>query len=616
MFDVLSEQVGRKIVLLGNEAIVRGALEAGVKFATTYPGTPASEIGDTFSRIAKVANVYFEYSVNEKIALEAAAGAAFSGLKSLVSFKHFGLNVASDSLMPIAYVGTKGFVIVSADDPSCHSSAQSEQDSRSYARLAHIPTLEPANPQECKDMTKFAFELSEKFEIPVLIRLTTRVAHQRGVVTLGEIKRTKQKAEFVKNLEKFNTVSPHTIEMHKRILQKMEDIKKISEKTKFNFSINEKKAKVGVIVCGAPFGYVMEALEKLNVKLPVLKLGLTYPVPEQKISKFIKNLNSVLIVEELDPWIENEVKAIAKRAKPKLKIYGKGLLPKAGEYREEAIIQAILKLLKKKPKFNLEKHLGEVKNIKLPERFAVLCPGCPHRAAFFAVKEVCPDCIFGGDIGCYILGIFPPLNTQDFILSMGASIGVIHGINKATNQKTIAFIGDSTFFHAGMPSLLNTVFNKSNPLVIILDNRYTAMTGHQPHPGTGYTGMGEFIKPVDIEQVVRSFGIKNVKTIDPFDVNKMKKFVKKFLNQKKVSVIVAKRECQLMALRKMRRMGVKIPRYQINRNKCKKCGVCLLKFGCPAIYRDDGNYTINEDLCTGCGVCSKICPYKAIKVKK
>jgi len=611
------EEAGKKVILLGNEAIARGALEAGVKFATTYPGTPASEIGDTFSRIAKSANIYFEYSTNEKVALEAAAGACFSRLKSIVSFKHFGMNVASDSLMPIAYVGTKGLVIVNADDPGCHSSAQSEQDNRYYARLAHIPMLEPSDPQECKDMIKFAFELSEKYEIPVLVRITTRVAHQKGIVELGEIKKEIKEAKFVKDLKKFNNLPPHTMEMHERILEKIEKIREeISETTGFNFVL-EGNGKVGIVTSGISFCYVREALDELNINLPILKLGLTYPLPTKKIADFIKDLEKVLIVEELEPLIEEGIKKIAKEGNPKLKIYGKDVLPKAGEFRVEHVIKAISKILKLNFNFDFDKHLEEVKNIKIARRFPVLCPGCPHRATFFAAKEVCPDCIFSGDIGCYILGIFPPFQTQDFIFSMGASVGVSHGIKKATNQKVISFIGDSTFFHAGMPGLINTVFNKSNPLIIILDNRYTAMTGHQPHPGTGYTGMREETKPLDIEKVVRGFGIKNVETIDPFDVEKMKVTIKKFLDSKEVSVIVAKRECQLMAVRRMKKEGIKIQKYEIDQSKCKKCGTCLLKLGCPAIYRDkEGNYHIDENLCTGCGVCAKVCPFNAIKVKK
>jgi len=614
--DLLAER--GKLLLLGNEAIVRGALEANVKFASTYPGTPASEIGDTFAKIAKQAGIYFEYSTNEKVALEAAAGAAFSGLRAIVSFKQFGLNVASDSFFPIAYVGTKaGLVIVCADDPSCWSSAQSEQDTRFYSLMAHVPMLEPSDAQECKDFTKFAFESSEKFEIPVLIRLTTRVSHSRGIVKLGEMKREEVKAEFVKDLKRFDNMPPHTMEMHERILQKIEKIRKVSEKTKLNFILNKNsKSKFGIIVSGVSFNYVVEALDDLNLKVPVFKLGLTHPLPYEKLGKFIKSFDSILVVEELEPIIEKEVREIAKEFNPKLKIYGKSLLPNSGEYREEMIIKALEKISGKKyRKINFEKS-KEMKKIDIARRFALLCPGCPHRATFYAVKKVAgKDAIFGGDIGCYILGIYPPLYTQDFCISMGANLGIIHGIKKVSNQKAVCFIGDSTFFHAGMPGLVNMVFNKSNPLVIILDNRYTAMTGHQPHPGTGYTGMNEKTTEIKIEDVVKSFGIKNVKVIDPFNLAEMEKGVREFLEKDEISVIVARRECQLMAVRRMKKEGIKIPKYEIT-EKCIKCGICLKNFGCPAIHEKDGNFYIDETMCTGCGVCAQICPVKAIQVKK
>jgi indolepyruvate ferredoxin oxidoreductase alpha subunit len=613
------EKPGKKVILLGNEAIVRGALESGVGFASTYPGTPASEIGDTFARIAKRAGIYFEYSVNEKVALEVAAGAAFSGVKSIVSMKHFGLNVASDSLMPIAYVGASPMVVVVADDPNCWSSAQSEQDSRWYARLAHIPMLEPSDPQEAKDFVKVAFDLSEKFEIPVLVRTTTRVSHMRGIVTLGKMIKGKTKGFFVKDLKKFYNLPPEIMEMHKRILEKIEKIRNFSEKSKINRILNGNvKSDVGIITSGVSFNYVMDSLKELDLKIPILKLSLTYPLPEEKIKNFIKKFKSVLVVEELDPVVEGEIHKLAKEVNPRLKIFGKNLLPKVGEFKIENVVYAISKITKKKLNFNFDAHSKKVKGLKIPKRFPVMCPGCPHRATFYAAKLAAEkNTVFGGDIGCYLLGIFPPLETQDFLLSMGASIGIVHGVKKVSDQKVISFLGDSTFFHAGMPGVLNTVFNKSNPLVIILDNRYTAMTGHQPHPGTGITGMGEETAHIEIDDVVKGLGIKNVKVIDPFNLKEMIKAVKEFLNKKETSVIVAKRECQLMVIRRKRKQGIPIPKFEINQNKCKKCGTCLYQFGCPAIYKaEDGSFHIEEDLCTGCGVCVQVCPNKAIKVKK
>lgn len=604
-----------KTILLGNEAIARGALESGVGFVSTYPGTPASEIGDTFARIAKTFGIYFEYSVNEKVALEAAAGASFAGVKSLVAMKHYGLNVASDSFMPIVYLGASPMVVVVADDPNCWSSIQSEQDSRWYSRLAHIPMIEPSSPQEAKDFTKLAFRISEKFQIPVLIRTTTRVSHTRGIVKLGKLVKGKTSGKFVKNPVRFNTLPPHILDMHREVLEKMEKIRKFSERTKINFIING-KGRVGIITSGIGYEYVVDSLNELKLKLPVLKLSFTYPLPEKKIKNFIKKLKTVLVVEELDDILEEEVRKIAKDSNPKLEVHGKDLLPKAGEYKIEHVIYAISKLTKKKFSLDFAKHLKQYKKLKIPRRFPTFCPGCQHRALYYAVKSVAPDAVFGGDIGCYLLSIFPPYEMADFILSMGANASVVHGIKKVSNQKAVIFLGDSTFFHAGMPGVLNTVFNKSNPLIIILDNRYTAMTGHQPHPGTGKTGMGDKTVAVKIEDIVRSYGIKNVKVVDPFNVKAMKQAVKEFLDSNELSVIVAKRECQLMATRRKKKLGIKIPKFEIDQSKCKRCGKCL-ELGCPAIYvAKDGSYHIDSNLCTGCSVCSQICPYGAIKVKK
>lgn len=612
----LLEKVGKKIILLGNEAVVRGALESGVQFSSTYPGTPASEIGDTFAEIAREAGIYFEYSANEKVAFEAAAGASFSGLRSIVSFKQFGLNVASDSILPVAYTGVRGgLVIVVSDDPGCWSSAQSEQDSRWYARLAHIPMLEPSDAQECKNFTKLAFELSEKFDLPIFLRLTTRVSHMKSVVKTGRIVRRKKVGNFVKDLEKFDSLPPHTMEMHEAVLKKNERLGEYLE-SKINFIVDENaKSNFGIIVSGVAFNYVMDALDDMKIEIPILKVGLTYPLPKKKISEFIKKFKSVLVVEEIEPIIEDEIKILAKDVNPTLKIFGKEeYLPKSGELTEEKVVSAITRITGKKYGIvDLKKHLKNYKKIKIAKRFPLMCPGCPHRAIFFAAKTAAgTDTIFGGDIGCYILGIFPPLETQDFIFSMGAVQGVSHGIKKVSNQKTIAFIGDSTFFHAGMPGLVNMVYNKSNPLVIVLDNRTTAMTGHQPHPGVGVTAMGESSKPILIEDVARAFGVKNVKVVDPFNLKETADAVREFINKNEVSVIVAKRECELLAVRRKKREGIKIPKFEIDQKKCDKCGVCLYKFACPAFKREGKRFEIDRNLCTGCAVCVQVCPVRAI----
>ncbi|MBZ9578453.1 indolepyruvate ferredoxin oxidoreductase subunit alpha [Patescibacteria group bacterium] len=556
MREILLNRPGKKIILLGNEAIIRGALESGVNFVSTYPGTPASEIGNVFSKIAKAAGVYFEFSTNEKVALEAGAGASFSGLKSLVAMKHFGLNVASDALMPLCYIGVEGeMVILVADDPSCWSSAQSEENTRAFAYLAHIPILEPSNPQECKDFTKLAFKLSKKFKIPIMIRVTTRVSHQKCPVKLDKLPKIKRKlGKFIKNPEKFSTMPPRVLEMKRELLEKIEKIKEFSEKSEINLieqlATSNKRQEGGIVTSGISYQYIMEAQKELNLKLPVLKLAFFHPLPEKKIKKFIKNLKKVLIIEELEGYLEKEIKAFAKDINPKLQVFGKNLLSEIGELHPEDVTFALARFVGRKyASGDIFRYRSKYK-ISTPDsvfqkRPPQLCPGCPYWLVLSAVNKVVDPkkVIFGGGIGCYMIFRLPPIEMQDYLSCMGSSIGIAHGIKKASGQKLITFIGDSSFFHAGIPALINAVVNKSNPLIIILDNRTTAMTGHQPHPGVGKTGMGEKTRAIKIEDIVQACGVKYFKVIDPINQKEFIKTIKDFLKKKEVSVIVSKRPC-------------------------------------------------------------------------
>ncbi len=621
---ILSSKAGQKIILLGNEAIVRGCLESGIDFAAAYPGTPSSEVPMAFHYIVRHGNkpgVYFEYSTNEKSAFEAAAAAAFSGLNSITAMKHFGLNVASDALMPVAYVGVKGsFVVMVADDPHCCSSAQSEQDSRHYARMAHMPMFEPADAQECKDFTKLAFQLSKKYEMPVFLRTTTKVSHCRESLSIGKLKKGKGKGKFVKDIKRYNNLPPHTMEMHERILRKEERIRKeFSEKTPVNRVVYPNvKSRTGIITCGSPYLYVMESLGILGKKMPILKIGFTWPLPEGKIRKFIKGLDAVLVAEELDPLLQKEVERLAKEVNPKLKIYGKpGYLPPVDELNTEKLLTALTMVLNRSDPIDMKAHCGVCEALKVPKRTPVMCPGCQHRATFHIVrKAVGKDVIFGGDVGCYTLGILPPHNMADYILCMGAGTGIAHGINKATGQDVVAFIGDSTFFHTGLPELMNVVYNKSNPMIVIMDNRWTAMTGHQPNPSTEVNGMGDEVDKPDLVAIAKAFGVENVLKIDPFQINASIKAVKKAWKSrgKKPVVVISERECQLVAHRRKVHKGVKVPRFEIDQGKCKKAGVCLYEYACPAIYNENGKFMIDKNLCTGCGCCAQVCPHGAIKV--
>ena len=532
-----------KKILLGNEAIVQGALESGVEFVSVYPGTPSSEIGNVFFKIAENNGVHFEFSTNEKVALEASVGASFSGLKCLVAMKNFGMNVASDALLPFCYTGTKGpTVIIVADDPSCWSSGQSEENSRAFAYLAHIPILEPSDVQEAKDFTKLGFEISEKFNIPVIVRITTRVAHQRAPVSLGQIKSKKPKktGKFIKNVHQFVTMPPRVLEMKDELLEKIEKIKQDAEKNAISKGVSKK---TGIITSGISYLHTMEALEEMNIDLPVLKLNFFYPLAEKKIKSFISNLDKVLIVEELEPYLEKEIKILAKDVNPKLRVFGKDLLPVTGELDSEKTMSAISKIT------GIKHQSPKIISSNLPKRFPRLCDGCPYHFIFSTIKKMAPKgTIFGGDIGCYMLAGFPPHSIQDYLSCMGSSIGIAHGIKKISNQKLVALIGDSTFFHAGIPVLINTVYNKSNPLIIVMDNRVTAMTGHQPRPGACDAKLGgEDCQDIDIESIVRACGVRHVKTIDPVNIKELEVLISDYLNKKEVSVIISKHMCAYWA---------------------------------------------------------------------
>ncbi|MDP2909680.1 MAG: thiamine pyrophosphate-dependent enzyme [bacterium] len=537
-------------ILMGNEAIVQGAMEAGVQFVSAYPGTPSSEIGDRFSQIAQENNIYFEFSVNEKVAMEAAIGASFSGLKTLVSMKNFGLNVASDAFLPFVYTGTVGpTVIVVADDPSCHSSGQSEENTRGFAELAHVPILEPADAKEAKDFTKLGFEISQNFSIPVILRITTRVAHQRMPVEISndQFPISKEPGKFVKNKNKFVTMPPRVMEMKEELLRKIKEIGAFADKNEANRT-EKGTGKIGIITSGVSYLYVKEVLQKLDLKIPVLKLGFFYPFPKRKINNFIKGLKKVLVVEELEGYLEKEINVFTKNSNCKLEVYGKNWLPVTGELNTDKVASAIGKLLNLK--IPACRPARKIIKLEIPTRFPNLCQGCPYWLIFAAIKRLAPEgTVFGGDIGCYMLAGFPPHEIQDYLLCMGSSIGIGHGIKKASgnNQKLISLIGDSTFFHAGIPGLINSVYNKSNLLILVLDNRITAMTGHQPNAGMQKTGMGERAEDIRIENIAKACGVKNVAVIDPINVSDMEMTIKDFMEKQETSVIVMRRMCAYLA---------------------------------------------------------------------
>ena len=606
------EKAEKKVVLLGNEAIARGALEAGVGTVTAYPGTPSSEVPMILSTLAKDLGFYFEYSVNEKIALEAAAGASWSGVRALCTMKNFGLNVASDSLIPIAYTGVKaGLVVFVADDPNGWCSTQSEQDSRYYAQLANIPMLEPSNPQECLGMTKHAFELSEEFGIPVLLRTTTKVSHSIGTVVLGELAETKSRGSFEKDPERFYNFRPQLQELHQRLNEKMEQIEtstfarpglanKVTGGTPLRQGFG---GHCGVITSGVSFEYVKEACQILKINPPIAKLGLTHPISKKFIRDFIKDKKAVLVVEELEPILTNFVTIVSKNVRSDLKIYSKDVLPRVGEYTPELVIEALEKVFNTKHTTNFSEHKKQVEKAtaNIPPRKPVMCSGCPHRSTFYAVKKVFGEkTTYAGDIGCYMMGVFEPFEMQDFIISMGAGLGLAHGISKVSNQEVVAFIGDSTFFHAGMPALLNYRFNDGrSPLVVVMDNGITAMTGQQPNPGSN--------SEIKIEEIAQALGAE-VRVANAFNQKGLLVALEELKNLKGPRVLVSRGECRLLTKRKMRQKGQALQTFKVVGSGEFEKSRLMEEFSCPAFEKSGDDYKINPDLCWGCTVCSQICP--------
>jgi len=615
MRSILQGKPGNDVLLLGNEAIARGAIESGIALATTYPGTPASEIGDSLARIASDVGFYFEYSVNEKVALEVAIGASLSGLRALTSMKHVGVNVAADALLSLSYMGIGGgLVLVSADDPACHSS-QNEQDNRYYSRFAGVPMLEPSSPQECLDMVKIAFELSEQLSLPVMIRTTTRVSHSTGLVKVGEVRKNARIPAFDRTRETI-LLPPIARRKHSELLQKLDHARELSDSSTLNRIVKIGRASsLGLIASSAGFNYAMEACQDLGLDIEILKIGFSYPLPNERIVSFLKTKKRVLIVEELEPLMEKEIRAISEENDFDVDILGKdtGHFSQLYEYTPDILASALsCAFLDGKPGVRDTKKPSD----DLPQRPPVMCPGCPHSATYYAVKLATRGMkpIFPNDIGCYSLGAEQPFNMGDAMLCMGASTGMAEGLSKTLPDPIIAFIGDSTFYHSGMTGLINAIHNRHRFVLMILDNKTTAMTGHQPHPGSSVNSQGEPAPSVNLEKAIEGFGVEEVRVIDPYDLKHSVEVIKDELQRKTVSVIISRKACALLEIAE--RGKILGARRSIDQSVCKKCGTCVEGLGCPAISRQENIYDIDEHLCVGCTVCDQVCPHKAIGVRK
>ncbi len=578
--------MGEKVIMLGNEAIARGAYEAGVKVSSAYPGTPSTEISEYLVQYKD--HVYEEWAPNEKVAAEVAVGASVSGVRAMACMKHVGLNVAADPLYSVSYMGVNGgLVLVVADDPGLYSS-QNEQDTRMVARAAQIPVIEPSDSAEAKDYFKLAFELSEQFDRPFIFRTTTRLAHSQGIVELQDREEPEDKP-YEKNIQK-NVMMPGNakirhVEIEKRNLELAEAANTLPVNR-----VEMNGTKIGVITSGIPYQYVKEAMPDASV----LKLGIVNPLPRKLIEDFAAKVETLYIVEELDPVIEEQVKSWG------IEATGKEIFTVQGEYSANMLRKAILK-----------QELDIKEPAAAPGRPPILCPGCPHRSVFYVLNKLKMHA--AGDIGCYTLGAVAPLSVIDTTMCMGSSISMLHGMEKAKGRDYIknwvAVIGDSTFMHTGVNSLMNMVYNKATGTVIILDNSTTGMTGHQDHAATGKTLQGDPAYAVSIPGICKAMGIRNVYEINAFDLPLLEKTIKEEAARDEVSVIITKTPCVLLDKRKK-------PLYIAHEDKCRKCGMCM-KPGCPAMTKNaDGTIYIDDTMCTGCGLCKDLCKFDAIELVK
>ena len=578
--------MGEKVIMLGNEAIARGAYEAGVKVSSAYPGTPSTEISEYLVQYRD--DVYEEWAPNEKVATEVAVGASLAGVRAMACMKHVGLNVAADPLYSVSYMGVSGgLVIVVADDPGLYSS-QNEQDTRMVARAAQIPVIEPSDSAEAKDLFKEAFELSEKFDRPFIFRTTTRLAHSQGLVELKE-RVVPEDKPYVKNIQK-NVMMPGNAKGRHIAIEKLNNELAEAANTLPMNRVEMNDTKIGVITSGIPYQYVKEALPEASV----LKLGMVNPLPRKLIEDFASRVETLYVVEELDPVIEEQVKSWG------IKVIGKEILTVQGEYSANMLRRAILK-----------QDLDLKEPAAAPGRPPILCPGCPHRSVFYVLNKLKMHA--AGDIGCYTLGAVAPLSVIDTTMCMGSSISTLHGMEKAKGKDYIkdwvAVIGDSTFMHTGVNSLMNMVYNNATGTVIILDNSTTGMTGHQDHAATGKTLQGDPTYAISIPGICRAMGVKNVFEINAFDIELLEKTIKEETAKDEVSVIITKTPCVLLDKRKK-------PLYVAHEDPPPQCGMCM-KPGCPAMTRNtDGTVHIDDTMCTGCGLCETLCKFDAIELVK
>jgi len=610
--DLLQDSPGKRLCLLGNLAIVRGAVEAGVQFYSCYPGTPSSEIGDTISRHASEAGILFEYSVNEKIAVEIAFAASLAGARSMCGMKHLGLNYALDPAANLPYIGVEGgMVIVSAGDPSAITSPN-EQDQRHFCRFLYYPVFDPATPEDARRMTRYAFEFSERTRLPVILRPTTRICHSSGMVELGTLPDKRKEISFQKNPPRYVPIPANARRMRTELSARFRQAEELLNASEFFPRRGDGRR--GIIAGGVAYAYVSQVIDELGVadEVSLQQIG-AYPIPEPLLVDFLSSVDSVLVVEELTPFIEEWVCVSAFRAGRTIPVFGKhtGHLPVEFEYCPDLVEDAVRKYLELG-----ERAKSSVVVPELPPRPPVLCPGCPHRTSFYLVNKVFGKrTVYCNDIGCYTLGYGEPLHACDVLLCMGASISLASGIARTTGQRTVAYIGDSTFFHSGLPALVNAVQADDKVTVVILDNYITAMTGFQPSPTSsvaqpGASAAGEGDHRFSIEDAVRGLGVREIYSVDPFDEKATLAVLKQAKRGKGVNVVISHSPCVVHERRVSR--GKRIP-LEISQEQCNACSLCVRVLGCPAILTEDGRYWIDADLCDGCDLCARVCQQDAIR---
>ncbi len=621
--EALLKNEGETILAMGNEAIARAGIEAGIGYFSMYPGTPATEIGVTLERLrSDVPDLYVEFSANEHVSLNGAMGACWAGVRSMVAMKHVGMNVAAEPAHFLSYTGVDaGLVIIVGSDPGATSST-GEQDDRWYSLHTHLPLLEPCTIQEAKDFTVAAFDLSEKYSIPFVINASSRLCHNIGDLRLGPITGHKGRGEFKPHYQRYFNLFGQAVANHQEGMERVDALARSADSRKFNRIITG-QAPWGVVTSGVNYHYTMEALEILGLfDIPVFKIGLTYPFPRDQLREFVAGLEKLVIIEDLEGFLEFQLKRHAFDLKLSVDVIGKELIPPSGETNPDMVLKALSHISGRPVPQHIDRAatVGDEISASIPQRIATFCIGCPHRASVFAtLSATAGEAIIGGDIGCYTMASLPPFRAAEWCTCMNCGLSAAQGISHVTKREKplVTFVGDSTFFHSGIQGLQNAVAQNADALLIILDNRWVAMTGHQRSPTTSTDVRGQHLDSVDLKSLLRLLGVRRVRTVDAFDVARLRSVISDEIRQRGLRVVIARGECSLQTHRRERYVPPKAGEsYAIIRERCQRCGLCFKEFGCPAVveFHDESGdyYHIDEEVCVRCGACKAVCPNSAI----